>query len=91
MRYKKLQHASSVTHTTRAPRGSGSKVHNLLRELDSSDDENSEGESSQSAGAYDPTKPWLREYNLYFNTTDEIPEGQTLVQWWGVGYSVFCP
>lgn len=84
-RYKKLQHASSIPCTTIAPRASGSKVHNLLQALDSSDDENSDDESSPSAGAYDPAKPWLREYNLYFNTTDEIPEGQSLVQWWGVG------
>ena len=51
----------------------------------SSDAENSDSKSSPSAGAYDPAKPWLQEYNLYFNTTDEIPEGQSLVQWWGVG------
>lgn len=70
------------------PQASGSKVHNLLRELDSSDDENSDDESSPSVGAYDPAKPWLWEYNLYFNTTDEIPEGQSLVQWWGVGHPV---
>jgi hypothetical protein len=67
------------------PQASGPEVHNLLRELDSSDDGNSNDESGPSAGAYDPAKPWLWEYNLYFNTTDEIPEGQSLVQWWGVG------
>ena len=83
--YRKLQHASSVPRTTTAPRASGSKFHDLLHELDSSDDENSDNESGPSAGAHDPAKPWLREYNLYFNTTDEIPEGQSLVQWWGVG------
>ena len=26
----------------------------------------------------------LTEFNMYINTTDEIPEGQTIVQWWGV-------
>jgi hypothetical protein len=50
----------------------------------SSDNKNSDSESSPSAGAYDPAKPWLWEYNLHFNTTDEIAEGQSLVQWWGV-------
>ena len=74
MCYKNLQHASSVTHTIRAPWGSGSKVHNLLQELDFNDDENSEGESSQSAKAHDPAKPWLWEHNLYFNAMDEIPK-----------------
>jgi hypothetical protein len=63
------------------PQASGPKVHNLLQELDSSDDENSDDESGLSAEAYDLSKLWLREYNLYFNTTDEIPGGQSLVRW----------
>jgi hypothetical protein len=32
----------------------------------------------------DPTKPWLSEFNRYLNTHDVIPEGTTVVKWWGV-------
>ena len=39
----------------------------------------------------DATPAWLKEFNVYINTTDEIPEGQTIIQWWGVSYSVTCP
>ena len=32
----------------------------------------------------DPTKPWLMEFHRYLNTHDVIPEGTTVVKWWGV-------
>ena len=30
------------------------------------------------------TKPWLSEFQRYLNTHDVIPEGTTVVKWWGV-------
>ena len=59
----------------------------LLRELESSDDDDSSDEGGPSAAQADPTKPWLREFNQYLNTIDELSDGQTLVQWWGVSTS----
>jgi hypothetical protein len=56
-------------------RSSGSNMQTLLHELESSDDE----ESPNNA-----TPAWLTEFNMYINTTDEIPKEQTIVQWWGV-------
>jgi hypothetical protein len=38
----------------------------------------------------DATPTWLKEFNIYLNTTDEIPEGQTIVQWWGVSLHYFA-
>ena len=32
----------------------------------------------------DSEKPWLAEYNRYLNTHDVLPEGMTVVKWWGV-------
>jgi hypothetical protein len=32
----------------------------------------------------DTTKPWLSEFQRYLNTHDVIPEGTTVVKWWGV-------
>ena len=41
-------------------------------------------EAGTSAAQADPTKPWLKEFNQYLDTTDELSDGQTLVQRWGV-------
>jgi hypothetical protein len=63
----------------------------LLRELESSDEE--ELDTSRSATqtatstSNDSTPAWWKVFNLYLNTTDEIPEGQTIVQWWGVSFN----
>ena len=66
-------------------RASGSRMQTLLHELESSDDEESPSNApGASATPNDATPAWLTEFNKYINTTDEIPEGQTIVQWWGV-------
>lgn len=63
----------------------------LLRELESSDEEelNTSGRTTHTAASAsnDPTPAWQKAFNLYLNTTDEIPEGQTIVQWWGVSFN----
>lgn len=60
----------------------GKKVRRLL--ADSDDDENqptgSAGASTQSASI----PAWERSWNQYINVDDEIPEGMSLVSWWGV-------
>ena len=61
-----------------------SNVKALLRKLQSSDDEGSGDDVGTSAAQADLTKPWLKEFNHYLDTTDELSDGQTLVQWWGV-------
>ena len=38
--------------------------------------------SDESEG--DLEKPWLAEFNRYLNTHDILPEGMTVVKWWGV-------
>ena len=50
----------------------------------SSDDEGSGDDVGTSAAQTDLTKPWFKEFNQYLDTTDELSDGQTLVQWWGV-------
>ena len=56
----------------------------LMRELNSSDDESDDDDITHSAIPADPSKPWLREFNLFLNTVDQLADGQTIVQWWGV-------
>lgn len=33
-------------------------------------------------------KPWLMEFNQYLNGNDEVPEGMTLIHWWGVSICI---
>jgi hypothetical protein len=61
------------------------KVKVLLWELESHDeDENLFAHSTPSSSSSDPAKPWLKEFHYYLNSFDEIPEGMSIVQWWGV-------
>jgi len=62
----------------------------LLRELDSSDEYSAGDDAGSSAAPTDPTKPWLKDFDHYLNTVDELSEGQTIVQWWGVSSFAFC-
>ena len=55
----------------------------LLHELESSNSDRSSNNSGPST-LVDPTKPWLKEFNQYLNATDELSDGQMIVQWWGV-------
>jgi hypothetical protein len=39
----------------------------------------------------DLTKPWLAEYQRYTTTHDVVPEGMSLIEWWGVSLNYFFP
>ena len=58
------------------------KITTLFREL--SDDESLGDDSHLEDAASNPKKPWLKEYNQYIDTWDELAKGQSIVQWWGV-------
>ena len=60
----------------------------LLRELESSDSDKSSDNSGPST-LVDPTKLWLKEFNQYLNAINELSDGQTIVQWWGVSIFLF--
>jgi hypothetical protein len=32
----------------------------------------------------DPQQPWLRDYRVYIDVAEQVPEGWTTIQWWGV-------
>ena len=51
-------------------------------DYDMSDDDDSAGNQ---------TKPWLAEYQHYINTHDVVPEGMSLVEWWGVSLKSSIP
>jgi hypothetical protein len=72
--------------TAKTSRGSHSRFCTLLQELDSSD-ENEAFEKAPGSTTLNDAAP--KDFNLYLNTTDEIPEGQMLIQWWGVSLQIF--
>jgi hypothetical protein len=47
------------------------------------DDTDSESDNGGNE-AVDPSRPWLDEWNTYFNTHEVVPEGMGIVRWWGV-------
>ena len=57
------------------------KTDRLLRELS---DDNEEHTDVTHLVAGDVLRPWMREFNHNIQVCDEVPEGMTLVQWWGV-------
>jgi hypothetical protein len=90
-RYEKHNSDSVIPVHAKKNRRAASNVTTLLRELDSSDDDNTSDESGPSAVPSDPAKPWLKEFNHYLNTVDELSDSQTIVQWWGVSiYTYQC-
>jgi len=55
------------------------KLSSLLREL--SDDE--DATDAGPAAPEDPTRPWLRDFRVYLDVVEHVPEGWTTIQWWG--------
>ena len=63
----------------------------LLAQLDidtDSDGSDIDVASSLSGKPSDPLKPWAKDFRLYLDTVEVIPEGMDHVRWWGV--SRFC-
>ena len=54
----------------------------LLREL--SDDEEDTATDTRSDLPDDPQRPWIRDYRAYMDVHEQVPEGWTAIQWWGV-------
>ena len=62
---------------------SKSKITTLLREL-SDDEDNVEIESpGLTSTPEDPNRPWLHDFHAYLDIIEHIPDGWTIVGWWG--------
>ena len=79
-RYSSLSYPLALTKTTTAHK---TKIRTLLREL-SNDEEDNHTASSPSTLEDDPSRPWLRDFRAYLDTTEHVPEGWTAIVWWGV-------
>ena len=84
-RYEQLVAAATASSQgSTPPRPSKKqKTQNLLHD-DDSDDSDSDKISNNEASS---TSPWLVEYEQYINTNDVIPNGMSIVAWWGVCYA----
>jgi hypothetical protein len=60
-------------------------LHALLQEL--SDDEDNEADTGMDIPT-DPQRPWLHDYCAYMDVPEQVPEGWTAIQWWGVSFLV---
>jgi hypothetical protein len=67
--------------TPSAPPTKHKGLHALLREL--SDDEDNVTDTKVGV-PYDPQRPWLHDYQAYIDAVEQVPEGWTAIQWWGV-------
>jgi len=56
----------------------------LLREL--SDDEDNVMVDIGLDVPDDPQQPWLHDYHAYIDILEQVPEGWTAIQWWGVSF-----
>jgi hypothetical protein len=72
--------------STQLKKGKGLRA--LLREL--SDDE--DGSACTGLDVLeDPQRPWLRDFHAYMDVLEQMPEGWTAIQWWGVGNLALVP
>jgi hypothetical protein len=72
-----------VRPSTQSNKGKG--LYALLRELSDEEDE------MIGVGLdvpEDPQRPWLRDYRAYIDVLEQMPEGWTAIQWWGVSVSI---
>lgn len=68
-----------------APLKKNKGLRTLLREL--SDDENDAAMDTGLDVLDDPQRPWLHDYRAYVDVLEQVPEGWTAIQWWGVSIS----
>ena len=56
-------------------------LHRLLREL--SDDEN-DSSAPHASAPVDPDRPWYPVFCQYIDAVEQVPDGWSIVKWWGV-------
>ena len=65
-----------------APSRKDKGLHALLQEL-SNDKEDTAMDTGLDVPD-DPQRPWLHDYRAYVDVLEQVPEGWTVIQWWGV-------
>lgn len=70
--------AASTSAKTRKRGGLKSLLHQL------GDDESDSNLAVGPSSSINPEQPWKQTYNAYIDTVHDVPEGMSIVQWWGV-------
>jgi len=65
-----------------APSRKDKGLHTLLQEL--SNDEKDTVANRGLDVPDDPQWPWLHDYHAYMDVLEQVPEGWTAIQWWGI-------
>lgn len=74
-----LSSSSTVRASVQPRKGKG-----LLQEL--SDDEDSTMMDTGLDAPDDPQQPWLHDFHAYINVPEQVREGWSTIQWWGVSF-----
>ena len=77
-----LSDSSTVRPSAQPRKGKG--LHALLREL--SDDEDNMMIDTGLDVPDDPQQPWLHDYRTYMDVPEQVQEGWSAIQWWGVRF-----
>jgi hypothetical protein len=65
-----------------AKKGKASGLRKLIRETQSSDEDD---DMAASTADTDPSRPWHADFKKYIDTSEaKPPAGMSVVQWWGV-------
>ena len=65
-------------------KNTSSRLHHLLKELSPDADDNVGSPSPDT----NEMEPWMQGFQQYLDAADEIPDGTTVVEWWGVCSSI---
>jgi hypothetical protein len=75
--------SSTGTHSRK-----GKGLNALLRELSDDEEDTVTRMDTGLLVPDDPQRPWLRDYHAYVDVLDQVPEGWSAIQWWGVSILV---
>ena len=79
---------------TNGPLKASKKGHSKLAKLIARYDKSAQSSTAADASSTPPdpaaSKPWLTEFHQYLNGNDEVPDGMSIIKWWGVCISPVC-
>ena len=67
-----------------AVRKGNKKLARLLAENSADEEMDAPSNLATPSPDSDTNKPWLREFKKYIDGADEVPNGMTIIKWWGV-------
>jgi hypothetical protein len=77
-----LSGSSTARQSIQLRKGKG--LHALLRELSDDEENTTINTASGLLVPDDPQRPWLCDYRAYMDVPEQVPEGWSAIQWWGV-------